>query len=85
MLLISCCSEDNRCSGTIPLLTNISIQYSVSLASFNAISYLLMKSFLDWAETASEQFAPIEVEERKNCLANMTAGSLNVFCLIIRE
>ncbi len=71
---ISCKSSENNCSGIISLAINISIQYSVSLASFKAISYLLIKSFLDCADIASLQFAPIEVEERRNCLAKTTDG-----------
>ena len=36
------------------------IQYLVSLASFKAIEYLDKKSFLDWANSASAQFAPMQ-------------------------
>lgn len=58
----------NLVCDTISDLTIKLIQYLVSLASLRAIEYLEIKSFVDCAYTASEQFAPIDVPDRKNCL-----------------
>ena len=61
----------NLPSSTISDSINISSQYWVSLASFNAISSLLRKSLSDWALCASRTFAPTDVPERSSCFPSV--------------
>src|SRR5690554_588691 len=53
--------------------SNNSIQYKVSLASFEEIDIFAVKSFLDCPANASLMFAPIEVAERRNCLERINS------------
>lgn len=69
--LISCDSCNNNLnlfSFTNSDLIKIFSQYSVSLASFKAISNLWIKSLFDWADCASWTFAPILVPDLSSCL-----------------
>ena len=89
MLLSSGNISLNLLSKTILDSIIISIQYLHSEASFNAIEYFDKKSALDWANSASAyaeryplgQLAPIDVPERKNCLANTLPASSKCFLL----
>ena len=75
MLLSSSNISWNLLSGAIFVSIIISIQYLHSEASFNAMEYFDRKSALDWANSASAQFAPIDVPERRNCFDNTFAAS----------
>jgi hypothetical protein len=63
---VSCIIPLNFSNGTNSASVIISNQYNVSLASLRAISYLLIKSLVDWADLASLQFAPMEVPALNN-------------------
>ena len=67
-------------SSRYPVSFKIESQYSVSLASFNAIFNLLVKSAFEGASCASAIFAPIEVPLLKICLP-----SINSFFSLIKN
>ena len=65
--LQSCCKLLNDFSLIISEALNRFNQYSDSLASFNEIFNLFMKSFVDGAFCASVIFAPIDVQDLSIC------------------
>ena len=55
------------------------IQYLVSEASLRAMVYFVKKSFLDCANSASAQLAPIDVPDLRNCFTKFFPHRRNVF------
>ncbi len=64
MEFASSSSKENLGASTNSASIKISIQNINSCISLRAISYLEIKSLVDWAAFASEQFAPTRIKSK---------------------
>ena len=71
---VSASNSCKRSAFTNPASTRISIQYSVSASSCEALSILLMNSATDRARVASRYCAPTDVPQRTNCFPTTSAA-----------